>query len=227
MKFIYALFLMVVFRTFCGGQNKPALPKDTVKSVINDLFTSPGPDERYVHTKHEYTDSFGRRLIIQNSYPKGGVAINGRRGYTSFSGKTHGFGIFWTRVINETATPVELTINFPADSFAISSVPNSYFKLLLPPDAMTLDRQSLYNYGYKTADLVSFLDTSFNKPTRFQRTLNPKEACLFYVVMLSYTPDNGPVRAGLFAKGQDLFYKMSIDPFGSQEVSCGQIVFNK
>jgi hypothetical protein len=113
--------------------------------------------------RFEYIDSTGEGIIIQNSLPKGGVAIN--RGYTDSTGKIHGFGIFWTRVINETATPLELTINFPADSFAISSAPNSYFKLLLPPGTMTLDMQSLYNYGYEITDLRSFLDTSFNKPT--------------------------------------------------------------
>jgi hypothetical protein len=92
---------------------------------------------------------------------------------------------------------------------------------------MTLDMQSMYNYGYEIADLRSFLDISFSKPTMLKRTINPKEECLFYVVMLIHVPDNGPIRAGLFSKEQDLFYKMSIDPFGSQVIPCGQIVFNK
>ena len=223
---VYILLLMLVCHT-SRGQNKTDLTKENIKSETKDIVTSPGPNERNIHTKYEYTDSVGKRLIIQNSFPKGGVAINGNRGYTSSTGKTHGFGIFWTRVINETATPLELTINFPADSFAISSAPNSYFKLLLPPDTMSLDKQSLYNYGYEITDLRYFLDTNFNKPTMFRRTINPNEECLFYVVTLNHTPDNGPIRAGLFSKGQDLFYRMSIDPFGSQIIPCGQIVFNK
>ena len=224
---VYTLFLMLVFRTSSGGQNKTDLTKKNIKSETKDIVSSPGPNERNIHTKYEYTDSIGKRLIIQNSYPRGGVAINGNRGYTDSTGKTHGFGIFWTRVINETATPLELRINFPADSFAISSASNSYYKLLLPPNTMTLDKQSLYNYGYEITDLRYFLDTSLNKPTMLRRTINPKEECLFYVVTLNHTPDNGPIRAGLFSKGQDLFYRMSIDSFGSQIIPCGQIVFNK
>lgn len=178
-------------------------------------------------TESKYTDSSGKAVIIQNSFPKGGVAINGVRGYTDSSGKIYGFGIFWTRVINETATPLELTINFPADSFAISSAPNSCFKLLLPPDTMTLDKQSLFNYGYEIADIRSFLDISFHKPTMLQSSINPNEERLFYVVMLIHVPDNGPIRAGLFSKEKDLFYRMNISPFGSEIIPCGQIVFNK
>jgi hypothetical protein len=229
MKYIhvYVLLLVLVFHTSCGGQNQTNASKDNIKSETKDTVTSPRSNDPNFHTKYEYTDSIGKRLIIQNSYPRGGVAINGKKGYTSSTGKAHGFGIFWTRFINETASPLELTINFPSDSFAISSAPNSYFKLLLPPDTMTLDKQSLYNYGYEITDLRSFLDLSFNKPTMLQRTVNPKEECLFYVVMLNHTPDNGLIRAGLFSKGQDLFYKMSIGPFGSQIIPCGQIVFNK
>lgn len=101
------------FATSCGGHNKPDLPKDNIKSVTKDIVTSPGSNEKY-HTKYkfEYTDSIGKSLIIQNSFPRDGP-------YTDPTGKIFGYGIFWTRVINETATLLELTINFPADSFAI------------------------------------------------------------------------------------------------------------
>jgi hypothetical protein len=61
-------------------------------------------------------------VIIQNSLPKGGP-------YTDPTGKRFGYGIFWTRVINQTTSPLELTINFPADSFAIFPEPGSYLKL--------------------------------------------------------------------------------------------------
>ena len=60
--YVYALFLMFVFCTSCGGQNKPG-----------PLVTSPGSDEYNIRTKYEYTDSIGKRLIIQNSLPKGGI----------------------------------------------------------------------------------------------------------------------------------------------------------
>ncbi len=115
--YVYALLLMLVFCTSCGGQNKPDLPKDNIKSVTKDIVTSPGSNEKY-HTKYEYTDSIGKSLIIQNSFPRDEPC-------TDPTGKRFGYGIFWTRVINETATLLELTINFPADSFAIFPQPDS------------------------------------------------------------------------------------------------------
>ncbi len=154
-------------------------------------------------------------VIIQNSFPKGGLR------YTDSTGKEFVYAIFWTRVMNETAIPLVLTINFPADSFAITS-PHNYVKLFLPPDTMTLDKQSLFDYGL---GLKSFLDTGFNKPTMLHRTINPKEECVFYIAVLSHRGYNGSVRAGLILKEQNLFYRMNmLDP---ALIPCGKIVFKK
>lgn len=103
----------------------------------------------YIDTETRYTDSTGINIIIQNSIRRAGGSLDstGQRGYTDSAGKKFGYAIFWTRIINETATPIELAINFPADSFAIYPSPNSYLKLFLPPDTMTLAKESLYNYG--------------------------------------------------------------------------------
>ncbi len=191
---------MLVCHTSCGGQNKTDLPKEKIKSETKDIVTSPGSNKKY-HTKYKYTDSIGKSLIIQNSFPKGGP-------YTHPTGKRFGYGIFWTRVINETATPLEITINFPADSFAIFPQPDSYLKLFLPPDTMKFDKETLYDYG--ATGLKSFLDTAFYKPTILKRTIHPKEECLFYIGLVFRVPDNGPVRTGLVLKGEDLFYRISI-----------------
>ena len=157
-------------------------------------------------------------VIIQNSFPKGGS-------YTDPTGNRFGYGKFWTRVINETASPLELTVNFPADSFAIFPQPDSYLKLFLPPGNMTLDKESMYYYD-GTTDLKSVLDTGLNKPTMLQRTINPKEECLFYIGMLFHVPDNGPVRTEFVLKEQDLFYRISIaKQIDSVLIPCGQIVF--
>jgi hypothetical protein len=170
-----------------------------------------------------YTDSPGIVVTIQNSGPKGGGNIDGKRGYTDSTGKFYAYAIFWTRVINKTATPLELTINFPADSFAIFPSPDSYLKLFLPPDTMTLDKQSLYNYGI--TGLKSFLDTGFNKPTMLQRTIDPNEECLFYVAALTYQAGGRP-RAGFFLKEHDLFYRFSLGAMiGGSLIPCGQMVF--
>jgi hypothetical protein len=166
-----------------------------------------------------HTDT-GKGVIIQNSEgPRGGP-------YTDPGGKKFGYSIFWTRVINETATPLELTINFPADSFKIPPSPDSYLKLFVPPDdPMTRNKGSLYDYGSKF--LKSFLDTGINKPTSLQRTINPKETYFFYIGALSYK-SGGMVRAGLVLKDQELFYRIGIIPhFDSALFPCGHIVFKK
>jgi hypothetical protein len=153
------------------------------------------------YTESSYTDSTGIVVIIQNSLPEG-------LGYTDPAGKNFGGRIFWTRVVNETSTPLELTINFPADSFAMLPSPDSYLKVFLPPDTMTLK---------------SFLDTGINKPTMLQRTINPKEACLFYIGVLFLGQREGVTRAGLVLKERDLFYRINLlDP---ALIPCGRIVF--
>lgn len=166
----------------------------------------------YIDTEFEYADSIGIDVIIQNSLRKGGK-------YTDPTGKDFGFVIYWYRVINETATPLELTINFPADSFAMLPSPDSYLKVFLPLDTMTLGKETLYAYG--ATGLKSFLDTGLNKPTMLQRIINPKEACLFYIGALYYQA-SAPARAELVLKEQDLFYRI-----GGIEIPCGQIVFKK
>ena len=167
----------------------------------------------HVDTESKYTDSAGRNVSIQNSLPKGGSYID------SF-GKRFGYRIFWTRVINETATPLELTIHFPADSFVITPSLDSYVKVFLPPDTMTLDKEILYDYG--ATGLESFLDTGLHQPTMLQRTIKPGEACLFYVGALLYQATGVP-RAGLVLKEQELFYRINL--LDSALIPCGQIVF--
>ena len=64
-------------------------------------------------TRDWYSETANKGIIIQNSLPRGGP-------YYSSTGKNsnYSFLIFFTRIINETAEPLKLTINFPADSFA-------------------------------------------------------------------------------------------------------------
>jgi polyisoprenoid-binding protein YceI len=188
----------------------------TIVALSSLYYTSPVPGGHGIYSKYEYTDSDGKNIIIQNSFPKGGA-------YTHPTGKEIGYRIFWTRVINETASPLELTINFPADSLAISSQPDSYFKLFVLPNAMTPGKESLDNYG---SGLESFLDTAFYKPTRLHRTIHPKEECLFNIGLVTLV--NGVARTGLVLKGQDLFYRISISgQVDSALIPCGQIVLKR
>lgn len=161
----------------------------------------------------------GKGVIIQNNGPRGGP-------YTDPTGKRFGYAIFWTRLINQTPSPIDFTINFPADSFSISLSPQSFFKLFLPSDTMTIDKEPSYDYG--ATGLKSFMDNGLNKTTSLQRTINPKEEYLFYVGLLMKMPDNGPVRAGLISKEGNLFYRVSITgQLDSAIIPCGHIVLKK
>ena len=219
---VYTLFLVFVFCTSCGGQNKTDLPKENIKPETKDTVTSPGFNEKDIYTKYEYTDSIGKRLIIQNGLPRGGIK------YTDPNGEVYMYAMFWTRIINETDNPLELKIHFPVDSYEVPSLPGKYYKILVPPDTMALDKFPLFNYGL--TDLESFLDNSIHKPSSLKRTINPKESSGFYVVILCLVEGaHGTMRTGLSLKGQDLFYRIKNDGSKSntkssdKEINCGSI----
>jgi hypothetical protein len=222
--YVYTLFLMLVSCTSCGGQNKTDQPKENIRSVTTDKVTSPGSNDPGIYTKYEYTDSIGKRLIIQNGYPRGGIR------YTDPDGEEYGYAVFWTRIINETDNPLELKIDF-LDSYEVPSLPGKYFKLVVPPDTMIRDKENLFNYGL--TNLESFLDSSIHKPSLLKRTINPKKSSAFYVVklgLISEGPRGGGdiLRTGLSLKGQDLFYRVynSTAPpsvISEKEIDCGSI----
>ena len=166
-----------------------------------------------------YSETANNGVIIQNSFPKGGP-------YTGPTTKkfNSSYLVFFTRVINEIATTLELSVNISADSIAIPNSPDTFLKLFLPPDTMTLDKQPLFSYGITKLE-------SFDESTRFQRKLNPGEDCLFYVVAIFYqtragawSQERGGNRAELVLKGKDLFYKM---PPQIDYLPCGRIIFSK
>ena len=210
----------MLFCTSCGGQNKPDPREEKLKSETKDVSSS-----RWSDTMYEYTDSTGKRLIIQNGFPRGGP-------YTDPNGKECFKVIFWTRLINETDNPLELKIDFPVDSFEVPWLPGKYYKVLVPPDTMTIDKETLYDYGL--TGLKSFLDNSIHKPSSLKRIINPKESSGFYVVLLSRitegTQGGGALRTALSLKGQDLFYRISVDKgprplslISEKEINCGSI----
>ena len=218
---LFTLFLMPVFLSSCG-QTQTHVPKDNIKSEIKDTVTSPGSNDPNIHTKYEYTDSIDKRLIIQNSFPKGGIK------YTDSNGEVYVYAVFWTRIINKTDNPLELKIHFPVDSYEVPSLPGKYYKILVPPDTMTLDKEPLFNHGL--AHLESFLDKSIHKSSSLKRTIHPKESSGFYVVILCLIEGaHGTMRTGLSLKGQDLFYRIKVDGSKSntksndKEIHCGSI----
>lgn len=166
-----------------------------------------------------YIETESNGVGIQNSFPKGGPYEGPTKNHFNYS-----YLVFFTSITNKTKHPFELTVNFSADSIGIPNSPDTFVKLFLPADTMTLDKQNLFSYG------VTELE-SFDKPTSFQRSINPKENCLFYVVAVFYQTNaearnqgRGGNRAELILKGQDLFYRM---PPQISDLPCGHINFNK
>jgi hypothetical protein len=85
---------MIVFHTSCG-QGQTNVSKDNIKSETKDIVTPPDLMILSIHSKYEYADSMGKRLIIQNSFSRG---IK----YTDPNGKKENKVLFWTRITNET-----------------------------------------------------------------------------------------------------------------------------
>jgi hypothetical protein len=187
MKKSILLFIIATTGLFSCKQGSKSTPEtvdiETVKSV----------------RKYEYADSMGKRLIIHNSFPRGG-------GYIDPNGKKYPYAVFYTQITNETINPIEFNIDFPLDSFEFPLSSGNYIKLFIPSDTMTLDKVSVTDYGLP---IKSFLDTGFNKSYSLKRTINPKESTAFYVVMLSNKGADGTLRTGLSLKGQNLFYKIA------------------
>lgn len=166
-----------------------------------------------IYTKYKYTNSKGTSLIIQNSFPKSGI------NYTDLNGKKYIYAVFWTQIINETVTPLELTIDFPLDSFEFPSSSGNYMRLLLPSDTMTVDKEPMYDYGLR---IKSFLDNNRHKSSSLKRTINQKSSSAFYVVTLSNRGVGTTLRTGLSIKKQNLFYRIN-----DKEIPCGKINFKK
>jgi len=186
---------------------KEEAPKRTEAPKQPSYYTN-----KYLDTQYEYSDSTGKEIRIQNSLPKGGLK------YTASNGEEFVYAIFWTHITNETDNPLNLSIDFSAESLELPSQSDTYFNIFFPPDTMTPDKESMFNYGLK--DLASFLDNRLHKPSALQKTIDSRSTHTFYVVTLFNQGLQGTVRAGLSLKGQNLFYKIN-----DKEIHCGEINF--
>lgn len=204
MKKSIAILILVTTSLFSCKQDHKST-SDSVKNVQSKKR------DKNVYTKYLYTDSNGGSVIIQNSFPKGGIR------YTDSKGDIYVYAVFWTRISNETDNPLELKIDFPLNSYEVPSLSGKYFKVLIPKDTMTLEKVPLYNYGL--TDLKPFFDKNIDKPSSLKRTINPKESSAFYVIALSSIKKvGGTMRTGLSIKEQNLYYKIN-----DKEIQCGSI----
>ncbi len=226
----FIILFIFIFCTSCDGQKKPELTKEDIKAKTMAAANGSAMEEnKNYHSKYIYVDSSGKQVTIENSYPKGGSK------YTDLNGDSCTYATFFTRIINETEEPLEVKIKFTPDFHELFSIPGRSFKILLPPDPMTLDKASLYSYGLE--NVKTFLDNNHDKSTSLDKTINPNEASSFYVVMLNQRPklsilSKGALRTGFILKGQNLYYSFKIvckedDPLMTDlEILCGTINLN-
>ena len=218
------LILVTTWLCSCGRRSdfrtgKVSKNNNRQLSLIHDIEKAKG--YRFIYTDTTYGSSSGKGVIIQNSYPKGGN-VEPETPYTDWTGKKYFFAAFWTRIINQTKTAIEFEVNFPADSFPLSPPSDSYLKLFIPTDTMTVDKLRLYNYGL--TGMKSFLDTNFNNATILQITIKPNEEHIFYTVTISYQA-GGPARSAIILKENELFYRISMGPHAPVKIPCGKITF--
>jgi hypothetical protein len=204
----------------CGQERKPTPATDKKDLEIPEALKNVDSQKRIIisdykniDTKFDYIDSNGNLLTIENSLPRGGLK------YTDFLGKEYVYAVFWTQITNETDSAFYFAIDFPENSYELPSSPDRHFKLLIPPDTMTLDKEPLFNYGL---DLKFYLDNNLHKPSSLKRTIKPKSSNGFYVVTLFNKGVDGTLRTGLSIKEQNLFYKIN-----DKEIYCGKINLKK
>jgi hypothetical protein len=160
----------------------------------------------------------GEDVIILNSFPKAGR-------YTDAHGTEFSYGITRTTLINVSESPLQLTINFPADSFAFVEVQGVYVKLFLPPDSVSFDNMPFDNSSWYVPDgLKPFFDAGLNTPTSLQETIAPKQERVFYIGV-RYHNAKGVPRAELVLKDDNLFFRPS--RLDSLLVPCGKVMFKK
>ena len=215
-KTLLILIVLTTALTSCGQEHKPnpgLEQKGFVTSNIPDTIeiqkSVNNSNAKYVDTKHVYVDSEGNQITIVNSLPKGGLK------YTDPMGEEYVYAVFWTRITNETKNPFEMTMDFFEESYQLSSSTDRFFKLFIPSDTLTTDKEPLFNYGL---DLEKYLDNHYKKQPYFRRTITPKGVTGFYIITLFNKGVEGTLRTGLSLKGQKILYRVN-----DKEIECGNI----
>ena len=172
-----------------------------------------GPPRNWVDSEVKHTDSNGNSVMMTNSLPKGGGVVYQNE-------KKYGYVVFWTRMSNQFATPIELKVKFPEVTFFKS--PDSYIKIVLPKESMNIEKEQLFDYGL--TNLQSILNDESNQLGILQKKIGPKEDYLFYVTVFIHIEGSGSARAKFELNDKELFYKISM---GSDTtlIPCGSLDF--
>ena len=205
-----------------SNNSKTDIIETKVSDSIKNIHSKNTFNDKDIYTKYKYVDTDSKNVIIKNGFPRGGL------NYTDKNGDNYKYAVFWTQIINETDNPIELTMDFPFNSYEVPSLPGKYYKVLIPNDTMTFEKFPLFLYGL--TNLESYLDNNIHKSSSLNRTINPKESSGFHVVMLCLIEGaHGTMRTELSLKGQNLFYRIKNDGSSSntkssdKEIHCGSI----
>jgi len=173
------------------------------------------PTRNWVDSKVKLTDSKGNTVMVTHSLPKGG-------GVVYQNGIKYGYVVFWTRMSNQSATPIELKLKFPDVTFF--KPPASYVKIVLPKESMNIEKEQLFDYGL--TNLQSLLNDESNQLSILKKKIGPKEDYFFYVTVFIHIDGSGSARAKFELKDKELFYKISM---GSDTtlIPCGSLDFKK
>ena len=167
----------------------------------------------WIDSEVKYTDSKGNLVKLIHSLPKGG-------GQVYHNGKKYGYLVFWTRVFNQSAAPIELQVKFPEVTYFKSA--ESYIKIVLPKETMNTEKVQFFDYGL--TNLQSLVNDESNQLSILQKKISPKEDYFFYVAVFIHTEGNGPSRSKFELKDKDLFYKISIGA-DTTLIPCGSLTF--
>jgi hypothetical protein len=172
-----------------------------------------GPTRNWVDSEVKLMDSKGNTAMVTNSLPKGG-------GVVYQNGKKYGYVVFWTRMSNQSATPIELKLKFPDITFF--KPPESYVKIVLPKESMNIEKEQLFDYGL--TNLQSLINDESNQLSILKKKIGPKEDYFFYVTVFIHIDGNGSARAQFELNDKELFYKISM---GSDTtlIPCGSLEF--
>jgi len=172
-----------------------------------------GPTRNWIDSEVKFTDSKGNLVKFIHSLPRGG-------GLVFLKGKKYGYVVFWTHVINQSATPIELQVKLPEVTYFKS--PDSYIHIVLPRETMNQEKVQLFDYGL--TNLQSLVNDEIHPISFLKKKINPQEDYYFYQAVLIHINVSGSARAKFEVKDKNLFYKISR---GSDTtlIPCGSLTF--
>lgn len=162
-----------------------------------NLYGQSVQNKNWEYSKVVYTSSTKKKIIITNSLPKGG-------GIVSYKGKEYNYFIFWTNVLNETPSPLDLIVKFP--SIIPFESKESHAKVAFTKSNMTIDKVQEFDYGL--TGIQSLLNNESGQLKDLNNSISPFKNYLFYSAIFIHKT-KWPVRAEYILKDKKLFYKIT------------------